>query len=71
MKRITSGQQVTLPSLDDDLSLHEAGFVSLGFAIRAARLKDDLGIDPSTISDDASFPPTIGDFIKARENVPA
>ncbi len=71
MKRIASEQQVTLPPLDDDLSLHEAGFDSLGFAIRTARLKDDLGIDPSIISEDASFPPTIGDFIKACENVPA
>jgi hypothetical protein len=30
-----------------------------------------LGIDPFTISEDASFPPTMGDFIKACENVPA
>jgi hypothetical protein len=42
MKRIASEQQVTLPPLDDDLSLHQT-----------------------------SFPPTIGDFIKAYENVPA
>jgi hypothetical protein len=42
MKRIASEQQVTLPPLDDDLSLHET-----------------------------SFPPTVGDFIRACENVPA
>jgi len=42
MRRIASEQQVTLPPLDDDLSLHET-----------------------------SFPPTIGGFIRACENVPA
>lgn len=35
-----------------------------------ARLEDDLGIDPFTISDAASFPTTVGDFIWAYENVP-
>ena len=53
------------------LSLHETGFDSLGFAILVARLEDDLGIDPFTISEDAAFPLTVGDFIKAYENVPA
>jgi acyl carrier protein len=71
MQRIAAEQQVTLPPLDDDLSLHETGFDSLGFAILVARLEDDLGIDPFTISEDAAFPLTIGDFIKAYENVPA
>ena len=70
IKQIAAEQQVTLPPLDDDLSLHETGFDSLAFAILVARLEDDLGIDPS-ISEDASFPLTIGDFIKAYENVPA
>jgi hypothetical protein len=42
MKRIASEQQITLPPLDDDLSLHQT-----------------------------SFSLTIGDFIKAHENVPA
>jgi acyl carrier protein len=71
MQRIAAEQQVTLPPLDDDLSLHETGFDSLGFAILVARLEDDLGIDPFTISEDAAFPLTIGDFIRAYENVPA
>jgi acyl carrier protein len=71
MQRIAVEQQVTLPPLGDDLSLHETGFDSLGFAILVARLEDDLGIDPFTISEDASFPLTIGDFIRAYENVPA
>jgi acyl carrier protein len=71
IQQIATEQQVTLPPLDDELSLHETGFDSLGFAILVARLEDDLGVDPFTISDDAMFPLTIGDFVKAYENVPA
>jgi len=36
-----------------------------------ARLDDDLGVDPFTISEDAAFPLTAGDFVRACENVPA
>jgi acyl carrier protein len=71
MKQIAEEQQVVLPPLDDNLSLHETGFDSLAFAILVARLEDDLGIDPFTISEDAAFPLTIGDFVRAYENVPA
>jgi acyl carrier protein len=71
MQQIAREQQVTLPPLDDELSLHETGFDSLGFAILVARLEDDLGVDPFTISEDAAFPLTVGDFIRAYENVPA
>lgn len=71
IEQIAAEQQVTLPPLEDGLSLHETGFNSLAFAILVARLEDDLGIDPFTIAEDASFPLTIGDFIKAYENVHA
>src|SRR5476649_2296112 len=71
MQQVAREQQVGLPPLDDDLSLHETGFDSLGFAILVARLEDDLGVDPFTMSQDAAFPLTIGDFIEAYENVPA
>ena len=71
IQEIAAEQQVTLPPLEDGLSLHETGFNSLAFAILVARLEDDLGIDPFTISEDASFPLTIGDFVRAYENVPA
>jgi len=71
IQQIAAEQQVTLPPLEDGLSLHETGFDSLAFAILVARLEDDLGVDPFTISADASFPLTIGDFIKAYENVHA
>jgi acyl carrier protein len=71
MQQIAVEQQVTLPPLQDGLSLHETGFDSLGFAILVARLEDDLGVDPFTLADDAAFPLTIGDFVRAYENVPA
>jgi hypothetical protein len=71
MRQIAEEQKVTLPPLDDDLSLHATGFDSLAFAILVARLEDDLGIDPFTISENATFPLTVGDFIGAYENVPA
>jgi acyl carrier protein len=71
MQQIAEEQKVTLPPLRDDLSLHETGFDSLGFAILVARLEDDLGIDPFTMSEDVAFPLTVGDFIGAYENVPA
>jgi acyl carrier protein len=71
MKQIADEQQIALPPLDDKLSLHETGFDSLAFAILVARLEDDLGSDPFTISENAAFPLTIGDFVRAYENVPA
>jgi hypothetical protein len=71
MKQIAEEQHVTLPRLDDDLSLRETGFDSRPFAILVARLGDDLGINPFTISDDAALALTGGDFVRAYENVPA
>lgn len=71
MRQVADEQKVTLPPLNDDVSLHETGFNSLAFAILVARLEDELGVDPFTLSEDATFPLTIGDFIKAYENVPA
>jgi acyl carrier protein len=71
LHQIATEQQVTLPPLEDNLSLQETGFDSLAFAILVARLEDDLGIDPFSISENAGFPLTIGAFIKAYENVTA
>jgi acyl carrier protein len=71
MKQIADEQQITLPPLADNLALHETGFDSLAFAILVARLEDDLGVDPFTIAEDAAFPLTVGDFVRAYENVPA
>lgn len=71
MQQIAEEQKVTLPPLQDDLSLHDTGFDSLAFAIQVARLEDDLGIDPFTIAEDAGFPSTVGEFVRVYENVPA
>jgi len=71
MQQIAEEQKVTLPPLEDDLSLHDTGFDSLAFAILVARLEDDLGIDPFTIAEDAAFPSTVGEVIRVYENVPA
>jgi acyl carrier protein len=71
MQQIAEEQKVMLPPLQDDLLLHDTGFDSLAFAILVARLEDDLGIDPFTIAEDAAFPSTLGEFIRAYENVPA
>jgi acyl carrier protein len=71
MKQVAEEQRVTLPPLEDNLSLHETGFDSLAFAILVARLEDEFGIDPFTVSEDAAFPLTVGDFVRAYENVPA
>jgi acyl carrier protein len=71
IRQIAKEQNVTLPELSDDLSLHETGFDSLAFAILVARLEDDTGVDPFTISEDAAFPASVGDFVRAYENVPA
>ena len=71
MQQIALEQQVSLPALDDELSLHETGFDSLAFAILVARLEDELGVDPFTVAEDAAFPSTLGEFVRAYENVPA
>jgi acyl carrier protein len=71
MQQIAEEQKIALPPLVDDLSLHETGFDSLAFAILVARLEDDLGVDPFTMAEDAVFPLTVGDFVRAYENVPA
>lgn len=71
MKQIAEEQKLTLPPLEDDLPLNETGFDSLAFAILVARLEDELGIDPFTVAEDATFPSTLGEFVRAYENVPA
>lgn len=69
MKQIAEEQKVSVPRLEDGLLLSETGFDSLAFAILVARLEDELGIDPFTASETAAFPLTVGDFVRAYENV--
>jgi hypothetical protein len=56
-----------LAPLKEDLVLAECGLDSLGFAVLVC-LEDKLGIDPFTAAEDASFPVTLGDFVKVYEH---
>jgi acyl carrier protein len=69
VEQVADEQRVKLPMLSDELVLLESGLDSLCFAILVARLEDSLGLDPFTASDDVYFPVTLGDFVKAYENV--
>ena len=68
MKQIAREHNKTLAPLSDDLVLLESGLDSLGFAVLVARLEDTLGIDPFSTAEDAMFPLTLGDFVKAYEH---
>jgi acyl carrier protein len=56
-----------LAPLSDELVLVESGLDSLGFAVLVARLESNLGIDPFTAAEDALFPVTLGEFVRAYE----
>lgn len=71
IKQIAKEQRISLPRLADDLSLSETGLDSLAFAILVARLEDDLGIDPFTISENGMAFLTVGDLVRAYKNVDA
>lgn len=64
---IAASQDKKVAPLTDDLVLLDSGLDSLCFAILVARLEDEFGIDPFTASDEAYFPVTLGDFVKAYE----
>lgn len=68
MTQVAREHGKTLAPLRDDLVLLDSGLDSLGFAVVVARLEDALGIDPFTITEDAKFPVTFGDFVKMYEN---
>jgi acyl carrier protein len=68
MREIAREHGKTLAPLTDELTLLDSGLDSLGFAVLVARLEDTLGIDPFTTAEDAMFPLTLGDFVKAYEN---
>jgi len=67
-KQLAEEHSRTLAPLADDLPLLESGLDSLCFAVMVARLEDALGVDPFSTGDDAPFPVTLGDFIRAYEN---
>ncbi len=68
MAQVAREQGRTLAPLRDDLALLDCGLDSLGIAVLVARLEDRLGTDPFTSSEDARFPVTLDDFVKAYEN---
>ena len=55
------------PELEQDTVLLESGLDSLGFAIFVSELEDQLGYDPFTLSQDAFYPQTFGEFVAFYE----
>lgn len=50
------------PVLDDATVLLDTGLDSLGFAIIVTRLEEMLDYDPFSLSEDAFYPQTFGEF---------
>ena len=71
MRKIAKEHDKQLAPLSDDLVLLESGFDSLCFAVLVARLEDQLGLDPFTRSDQATFPLTLGDLVRVYEHAAA
>jgi len=67
MDRVAKEQRLTLAPLTDDLVLLDSGLDSLGFAILAVRLEDELGVDPFA-AENIALPVTLGDFVQTYEN---
>ena len=67
-EQVAREQSRKLAPLSDGLVLMDSGLDSLCFAIVVARLEDDLGFDPFSVTEDAHFPVTLGDFIKFYED---
>jgi acyl carrier protein len=68
-KQVAQEQSKRLAPLTDGLELLHSGLDSFCFAILVSRLEDSLGIDPFTVSEDAEFPVTFGDFVNLYEHV--
>lgn len=59
------------PELSDDTVLLDTGLDSLGFAILVTRLEEELGYDPFSLSTEAYYPQTFGEFLNFyAENKP-
>jgi acyl carrier protein len=55
------------PALAHDTVLLDTGLDSLGFAIFVSQLEEELGYDPFTLSTDAFYPQTFGEFVAFYE----
>ncbi len=69
MNRVAEEQRLNLAPLTDELILLDCGLDSLGFAILAARLEDELGVDPFAAGENIALPVTLGQFLQTYENV--
>ncbi len=59
------------PEMTDATVLLDTGLDSLGFAILVTRLEEELGYDPFSLSSEAYYPQTFGEFVAFyRENAP-
>ena len=65
----TSSKQDVPPQLEEETILLETGLDSLDFAILVTRLEQELGYDPFTLSDEAVYPQTFGEFVAFYEKL--
>ena len=64
---IEQAEGASLPLLSDDLVLLESGLDSMGFAVLVVELEEVLGFDPFSISEEAFYPSTFGEFVSFYE----
>ena len=64
---IEQTENASLPLLSDDLILLESGLDSMGFAVLVSELEEILGFDPFSISEEAFYPSTFGEFVSFYE----
>ena len=64
---IEQAEGASLALLSDDLVLLESGLDSMGFAILVVELEEILGFDPFSISEEAFYPSTFGEFVSFYE----
>ncbi len=57
----------SLPVIGDDLVLLESGLDSMGLAVLVVELEELLGFDPFSISEEAFYPSTFGEFVSFYE----
>jgi acyl carrier protein len=68
MKEVAEEAGGTLtPDLNDHTRLLESGLDSLGFAVVVARLDQELGYDPFTLSEKVVYPRTLAEFVSFYE----
>ena len=53
--------------LNEDTVLLETGLDSMGFATLVARLDQELGVDPFTMTNEVIYPQTFGEFVRLYE----